>query len=97
MLREENYMFKQAQNNPLCPRCTNDPGFLQILKELEEVKAYNRMLQQQLQVQHVTRCLKWLSVSTLHNQHCSCQFAVSHHIQIVFLLISYTSSSCEFR
>ncbi|XP_039851791.1 homeobox-leucine zipper protein TF1-like [Panicum virgatum] len=53
MLREENYMFKQAQNNPLCPRCTNDPGFLQILKELEEVKAYNRMLQQQLQGQHM--------------------------------------------
>ena len=58
MLREENYIFKQAQNNPLCPRCTNDPGYLELIKELEQVKAYNRMLQQQLQVQHVTRCLK---------------------------------------
>jgi homeobox-leucine zipper protein len=59
MLREENDMFKQAQNNALCPRCTNDPGFLQILKELEQVKAQNQMLQQELQqVQHVTRYLK---------------------------------------
>ncbi|PUZ54418.1 hypothetical protein GQ55_5G130400 [Panicum hallii var. hallii] len=49
MLREENDMFKQAQNNALCPRCTNDPGFLQILKELEQVKAQNQMLQQELQ------------------------------------------------
>lgn len=58
MLREENNRFRQGHNNALCPRCTNDPGQLQILKELERLKVHNQVLQQELQVQHITHCLK---------------------------------------
>ncbi|CAO2166663.1 unnamed protein product [Urochloa humidicola] len=50
MLREENNMFKQAQSNAFCPRCTNDPGQIQILKELERLRVHNQLLQQELQV-----------------------------------------------
>nr|TKW17179.1 hypothetical protein SEVIR_5G349300v2 [Setaria viridis] len=50
MLREENNRFKLAHSNALCPRCTTDPGQLQILKELERLKVHNQVLQQELQI-----------------------------------------------
>ncbi|CAO2182660.1 unnamed protein product [Urochloa humidicola] len=50
MLREENNMFKQVQSNAFCPRCTNDPEQIQILKELERLRVHNQLLQQELQM-----------------------------------------------
>ncbi|WVZ68545.1 LOW QUALITY PROTEIN: hypothetical protein U9M48_017474 [Paspalum notatum var. saurae] len=52
MLLDELERLKQAQSNSPCPRCTNDPGHILLMTELERLKAHNQMLQKELQVQH---------------------------------------------